>query len=176
MNKVALLVAVWLAAAPAHAESGCYQKSDLSMFAEVVEVVAAEQMKDLGCWHLRLRLRGGPADPFGHAMICGGNGCRSGSDLVEGIYWLDRSPRNRNVGQVIRVENRSCTDVSFCVAPADESEVMWVDFVALFEESYFVPPTALRPRWSQGLVGFSSFDGRSHCQDDERRGSICLQQ
>jgi hypothetical protein len=176
MNKMALLVAAWLAAAPAHAASGCYQQSDLKMFEEVVEVVAAEPIQDLGCWHVRLRLQSGRKNPFGHAMLCGENACHSGAEPVDGIFWHSRSPRNQNVGQVIRVENSSCTDVSFCVVPADKSEVMWVDFVALFEESYFVPPYVFRPRWSQGLIGLSSFDGRSHCQDGEPRGSICLEQ
>ncbi len=170
MNRMALLVVAWLAAAPVHAATACYQKSDLSLFGDVVEVVAVEQMKELGCWQLRLRLRAG------HAMICGGNACGSGSDLVEGIYWLDRSPGNLNVGQVMRFESRSCTDVSFNIVPANQTDVMWVDFVALFEEAYFVPPSVLRPRWSRGLIGFSSFDNRSHCQDDgDPRGSICLE-
>ena len=177
MNKMALLAAAWLAAAPAHAANGCYQQSDLKLFEQVVEVVAAEPIKDLGCWHVRLRLQSGRENPFGHAMLCGENACRSGAGPVDGIFWHSQSPRNQNVEDVIRVEHRSCTDVSFYIVHQDESEVIWVDFVALFEESYFVPPNVFRPRWSQGLMGLGSFDGRSHCQDDDvvKFGAICLE-
>jgi hypothetical protein len=65
--------------------------------------------------------------------------------------------------------------VSFCIVPKSEKETLLIDFAALHEEGYYLPPTILRPRWSDGVIDLSSMDGtKSHCQDGEPRGAICL--
>lgn len=172
---IACLLGLGAAAAPARAAGSCYQHSDLLFFQQVVEIV--EHGRDLaqGCWHVRLRLRG-KSSPQGHAMICGGNACDPRLGIHEGIYWWESSEANDNVLRVLSVEHGSCTDVSFCIVPKDVRETMLIDFAALFEEGYFLsPPPAWRPRWSDGVIDLSSLDGlKSHCQDGEPRGAICL--
>jgi hypothetical protein len=145
----------------------------------VAELVSWERNQQIDCWLLRFRLRGGPGSPQGNAMICKGNGCSPQLPLREGFYWLQASPINDNIKSVRVVESLSCTDVTFCVAPTLPTETMLVDFVAFFEEGYFLPPTTWRPRWSHGVIDLSSVDGnKSHCQDDGAPqrvlGSICL--
>jgi hypothetical protein len=173
----AWLFALWLAAVPSHAASSCYQRSELVLFGEVVAVVSVEQDFARGCWRLRLRLLD-DTTPQGHAMFCGQNACRDRLGPTEGIFWWFKSQRNLNVGSISLVENGSCSDVTFDIVPQKTSETLWVDFIAVYEEHFFVPREPFRPRWREGLIGFSSFDGRSHCQDDEpdseRRGSICI--
>ena len=177
---IACLLAVWPAPAPARAADSCYQESNLSFFEHVVELVAWEKNQQLDCWVLRLRLRGGSASPEGHAMICKGNGCSPNLDLREGIYWWAASPANENVRSVSRMQNGGCTDVTFCVTPNVPTETMLVDFVAFFEEGYFLPPSTWRPRWSRGLIDLSAMEGnKSHCQDDDApplrlQGAVCL--
>ena len=176
---LACLLATGSVAAPARAADSCYQPSDLRFFDDVVELVSWERNPQLDCWLLRLRLRGGPSSPQGHAMICKGNACSSQLPLHEGIYWWKTSPMNDNVKSVSVVESRSCTDVTVCVAPNTPTETMLVDLVAFFEEGYFLPPFTWRPRWSHGLIDLSSVDGnKSHCQDDgppqRVLGSVCL--
>ncbi len=175
------LLALGPAAAPAQATESCYQPSNLHFFEDVVELVSWERNQVADCWLVRMRLRGGPESPQGHAMICKGNACSPQLPLHEGIYWRQASPANENIRSVSVVENRSCTDVTFCIAPFDQTETMLIDFIAFFEEHYFLPPTTFRPRWSHGLIDLSSMDGnKSHCQDDGQprpqqvQGSICL--
>src|SRR6185436_13603068 len=110
------LFALWLFAAPSHAESSCYQKSELVLFQEAVQVVSAEQDFGRGCWLLRLRLQG-KTTPQGHAMFCDHNACDPRPEFTEGIYWLDKSPRTRNVASVSPVDSRSCSDVTLCIVP-----------------------------------------------------------
>jgi hypothetical protein len=167
---IACLVA---ASAPALGQQ-CYQESDLAFFQGVVTLVSGTRDLARGCWDVRLRLRG-PATPQGHAMFCGSNACGSPRDPGEGIYWWHGSPRNENIKQVLRKENGHCGDVSFCVMPSDISETLLIDFIALYEEGYFLPPTTFRPRWSSGVIDLSSLDeSKSHCQDGDPRGAICL--
>lgn len=169
------LLTAWLAAAPAQAADSCYQRSSLLFFQQVVEIVSSERNATLGCWVLRLRLRGGRTSPPGHAMICGGNACSPHLDLRDGIYWWASSSANQNILSVSRLENGSCTDVSFCIVPKDSGETMLIDFIALYEEGYFLSPNTYRPRWSDGVADLSSLDGtKSHCQDGEPRGAVCL--
>jgi hypothetical protein len=177
---IACLLATGSVAAPARAVDSCYQKSNLSFFEHVVELVAWERNSQLDCWLLRFRLRGGPTSPEGHAMICKGNACSPDLDLREGISWWAASSANLNIRSVSRMENGSCTDVTFCVTPNAPTETMLVDFVAFFEEGYYLPPSTWKPRWSHGLIDLSAIEGnKSHCQDDDPpplrlQGAVCL--
>jgi hypothetical protein len=176
--KTLLVIACLLAlgpAMPARAVGSCYQRSDLDFFQQVVEIVEAWPDSPRGCWHVRLRLRG-RTSPQGHAMICGGNACDPSLPLREGVYWRDGSPLNENIYRVIREENGSCTDVSFCIVPQSASDTLLIDFAALFEESYFLSSPRWQPRWSGGAIDLSSLDGtKSHCQDGEPLGAVCLE-
>jgi hypothetical protein len=176
MRKIASCLTAFclatLTAAPAQAAGSCYLESDLAFFQQVVELVSSERKPALGCWVVRLRLR---KIPEGHAMACGVNACSTRPELTEGIYWWEGSPANENIGRVVRVENGSCTDVSFCIVPQDPTETSLIDFAALYEEGYHIPPITSRPRWNHGAIDLSSLDGlKSHCQDGEPRGAICL--
>lgn len=176
---VLVLLAASLAAAPAHAADSCYQQSSLVFFQQVVELVSSGRDTQLDCWVLRLRLRGA-GTPQGNAMICKGNACSPQLPQREGIYWADSSPWNQNILRVTRMENLSCTDVTFCVQPIDPAETILVDFYALFEEGYFLGSPTYRPRWSHGLADLSALEGnKSHCLDNDPppqrvEGSICL--
>ncbi len=175
---VLLLFAIALPA-PARAVDSCYQQSNLLFFQQVVELVSSERNLALDCWVLRLRLRGA-GSPEGNGMICKGNACSPQLPLREGIFWSEASSWNQNILRVSRVENLSCTDVTFCVEPVDPAETMLIDFVAFFEEGYFLPPTTYRPRWSHGVADLSALQSnKSHCLDNDPppqrpNGSICL--
>jgi hypothetical protein len=175
MGKLAVcFVLACLTAVPTEAAGQCYQESALPFFQKVVTFVSGTRDAARGCWNVRLRLLG-PASPQGHAMFCGRNACDPRLEPNEGIYWWHGSPNNENIRQVLRTENGHCGDVSFCIVPNDLSETMLIDFIALYEESYFLPPSTYRPRWSHGVIDLSSLDEtKSHCQDGEPRGAICL--
>ena len=163
-------------AVPARAAGSCYQESALPFYQEVVQIVDYGVDDELGCWLVRLRLRG-KRTPQGHAMICEGNACEPHRGLLEGIYWWEAAEANENIALVIPKQNGSCTDVSFCIVPKDVTETMLIHFVAFFEEGYFQssPPT-WSPRWSDGVIDLSSLDGsKSHCQDGDPRGAVCLE-
>jgi hypothetical protein len=165
-----LLLLLAPAAAPGQAGGSCYQPSNLVFFQEVVEVVAAERRAALGCWVVRLRLR---TSPQAHAMFCDRRSCAANLGITEGIYWWGSSPVNENIERVLRVENGSCTDVSFCIVPEDEGETSLIDLAAIYQEAD--PPAAGQPRWNHGVIDLSSLDGlKSHCQDGEPRGAVCL--
>jgi len=170
-----------LPAAHAQAAGSCaYQKSNLLFFSQVVELVEWEKNQQLDCWILRLRLLGGPDSPGGNAMVCKGNVCSERLPLREGIFWWEASSLNENIRSVSVVEDESCTDVTFCVTPREPTETMVIDFIAFFEEGYFLAPPAWRPRWSHGVADLSALEGnKSHCQDDDPpphrvAGSVCL--
>lgn len=165
-----LLTLAPAAAAPGQAGDSCYEPSDLDFFQEVVEVAAAERNAALGCWVVRLRLR---TSPRAHAMLCGSHSCAVDPGKTEGIYWWRSSPVDENIERVTRVENGSCADVSFCIVPKDEGEPSLIDFAAIYQEA--TQPATYKPRWNHGVLDLSSLDGlKSHCQDGEPRGAVCL--
>lgn len=167
-----LLLLLAPAAAPGQAGGSCYQPSDLVFFQEVVEIVAAERNAALGCWVVRLRLR---TSPQAHVMLCGGHSCATDPGKTEGIYWWKSSPVNENIERVTRVENGSCADVSFCIVPKDEGEPSLIDFAAIYQEEARPLSASYQPRWNHGVLDLSSLDGlKSHCQDGEPRGAVCL--
>ena len=174
---VTCLLALGLAAAaPAQAANfGCYQESNLRFFGQVVEIADSGVDKERGCWFVQLRLLG-RTSPRGHAMICGGTACEPSYQPSDGIYWWKFSPVNENIKSVSVMQNRDCDDVTFWIVPNDVSETMLIHFIAFFEEGYFLPPRpTLRPRWGDGVIDLSSVDGsKSHCQDGDPRGAVCL--
>lgn len=161
-------------AGPVWAGAACYQRSNSLFFQQVVEIIEGTPDPVHGHWTVRLRLRG-RTSPQGHAMICNGNACDPRLPLREGIFWWEASAVNDNVLRVIAMENGNCTDVTFYIEPKNAGETLLVDLAALFEEGYFLPPSTWRPRWSDGVLDLSSLDGtKSHCQDGEPRGAVCL--
>lgn len=108
-------------------------------------------------------------------MACKIDVCGAPSPRPEGIHWWQAAVGNENIKSVTPVENGSCTDVSFCIQPHDVSETMLITFVALYGENWSIPPSTYRPRWNDGVIDLSSLDNtKSHCQDSDPRGAICL--
>lgn len=160
-------------AASVRAGDQCYERSDLNFFHQVVEIVEHGVDEERGCWIVRLRLRG-QTSPQGHAMICSGNACDPRLPLRDGIYWWEAAEANENIARVFSKQNGSCTDVTFCVQPQEQSKNILITFAALFQESYFLIHT-WQPRWSSGAIELTSIYPKSHCQDGEPRGAICLE-